>query len=177
MIIEAERSCLLLVDFQGRLAPAISSAMETVAAARRLALAARLFGVPVIASEQNPQGLGPTIEALRDLPELVIAKTAFDASRQSELQDALDEDRDTVLIAGWEAHVCVMQTAFGLKMNGFAPVVVADAIGSRQPASKAAALDRLARHGVEIVTSEMVVFEWLQDCEHPRFKEALALIK
>ncbi|GGG35643.1 isochorismatase family protein [Chelatococcus composti] len=177
MIIEAERSCLLLVDFQGRLAPAIAEAEQSVAAARRLALAARLLGVPVIASEQNPQGLGPTIDALRDLPELVVAKTSFDASRELELQEALDEERDTVLVAGWEAHVCVLQTAFGLKRNGFAPIVVADAVGSRQPANRAAALERLARHGIEIVTSEMVIFEWLQDCEHPRFREVLALIK
>jgi nicotinamidase-related amidase len=172
MIIEAERSCLLLVDFQGRLAPAIAEAEQSVAAARRLALAARLLGVPVIASEQNPQGLGPTIDALRDLPELVVAKTSFDASGELELQEALDEERD-----GWEAHVCVLQTAFGLKRNGFAPIVVADAVGSRQPANRAAALERLARHGIEIVTSEMVIFEWLQDCEHPRFREVLALIK
>ena len=85
--------------------------------------------------------------------------------------------RAEMVVAGCEAHVCVLQTALGLLAAGKRVHVVRDAVGSRRPESKAAALERLARHGAEIVTTEMVLFEWLESAEHPRFREIVALIK
>jgi nicotinamidase-related amidase len=81
------------------------------------------------------------------------------------------------VVAGCEAHVCVLQTVLGLLDAGRKVYVVRDALGSRQPESKETAIRRMERHGAEIVTTEMVVFEWLESAEHPRFRDAIALIK
>jgi nicotinamidase-related amidase len=80
-------------------------------------------------------------------------------------------------VAGVEAHVCVLQTVLGLVRPGRRVFIVADATGSRDPADKGAALGRARQHGAEIVTSEMVLFEWLRDAKHPRFREVQKLLK
>lgn len=82
-----------------------------------------------------------------------------------------------MIVAGWEAHVCVLQTVLGLLETGRQVHVVRDAIGSRQPESKETAIRRMERHGAEIVTTEMVLFEWLRTATHPRFREVAALIR
>jgi nicotinamidase-related amidase len=176
-LLQAERSLLLVIDFQGRLMPAISDGPALVANARRLIDAAALLDVPVLATEQNPRGLGPTLPELRPVDETVILdKMTFDATRSPGLLARLPAEA-TVVVTGCEAHVCVLQTVLGLREAGRAVYVVRDAVGSRRPESKEAGLERMARHGAEIVTTEMVVFEWLASAEHPRFREALALIK
>ena len=90
--------------------------------------------------------------------------------------DALPAEK-TLVVAGCEAHVCVLQTVLGLLAQGRRVFVVRDALGARRAESKETALRRMERHGAETVTTEMVVFEWLATCEHPRFREAVALIK
>jgi hypothetical protein len=87
------------------------------------------------------------------------------------------EERASIVIAGCEAHVCLLQTALGLLDQEFEVWVVTDACGSRTERNRDAAFDRLAGAGCELVTTEMVIFEWLGSAEHPRFKEALALVK
>lgn len=174
---DARTSTLLLVDFQARLMPAIADAEAVIANARRLAEAARLLGMPVLGTEQNPAGLGGTVEAPAGRAGRVIAKMAFDAAREPALLEAIPPDRGDVVIAGCEAHVCVLQTAFGLQRHGFRPALVQDAVGSRRSDSKWAALGRCARHGMEVVTTEMVLFEWLGDCRHPAFRDVLALVR
>lgn len=166
---------LVMVDFQARLMPAIAGAEAVLRNARRLRDAAALLGVPVLFTEQSPAKLGPTV------PELApaggaIPKTAFDAGRDPGVIARLP-DRGTIVLAGCEAHVCVLQTALGLLDRGRRVAVVEDAVGSRAPASHAAALRRLAAHGVEVVTAEMAVFEWLGDADHPAFRGAVALVK
>jgi nicotinamidase-related amidase len=81
------------------------------------------------------------------------------------------------VVAGVEAHVCVLQTVLDLIDAGRRVVWVADATGSRDPADRAAAIDRARRHGAEIVTSEMVLFEWLRDARHPKFREVHKLVR
>ena len=103
-------------------------------------------------------------------------RSTFDAGRTPGF-DALLAEGQAAVIAGVEAHVCVLQTAIGLAAKGRKVFVVRDAAGSRRPESKDAALRRMERNGVEIVTTEMVVFEWLASAENPRFREAVALIK
>ncbi|MBH0619677.1 isochorismatase family protein, partial [Salmonella enterica] len=157
--IEAAASVLLMVDLQARLMPAIADGEAVLREAKRLLGAAALCGVPALFTEQNPGRLGATV------PELApgspsLPKMCFDAARDPGFAAALP-DRPTVLIAGVEAHVCVLQTALSLVDRGRRVAVVEDAVGSRAPASKAAALRRMERHGVEIVTAEMAVFEWL----------------
>lgn len=175
--IRTETSRLLVVDFQARLMPAIHEAESVVANARRLIDAATLMGVPVVFTEQNPGGIGRTIEALRVDGAPVVAKTTFDAVAAPGFAAAVPDDGRALVVAGCEAHVCVAQTTLGLLGAGRKVFLVRDALGARRPENKAAAIERLARHGAEVVTTEMVVFEWLGSSDHPRFREALALIK
>ncbi len=175
-MLDAARSLLLVIDFQARLMPAIADGAAAVANARRLLDAARLLGVPVLATEQNPRGLGGTVADLPLERGEVEAKMTFDAMAAPAVLARIPEDRVAV-VAGCEAHVCVLQTALGLLDRGRRVAVVADAVGSRRAESREAALRRLDRHGAEIVTTEMAIFEWLRSAEHPRFREALALVR
>ncbi len=175
-ILDASRSRLLIIDFQLRLMPAIADGPATVGNASRLLRAARLLGVPVLATEQNPRGLGPTLPELPLDPGEVAAKMTFDAVATPEVLARIPEDQVPV-VAGCEAHVCVLQTVAGLLDRGRRVVVVADAVGSRRTESRDIALRRLETHGAEVVTTEMVIFEWLRTAEHPRFREALALVR
>ncbi|CAN5646575.1 isochorismatase family protein [soil metagenome] len=154
----------------------IDGAGRAIANAQRLVAAAELFGVPVSYTEQNAKGLGPTLPDLPAPADAVVHKMSFDATRAGGLLGRIAEHH-SVVVSGCEAHVCVLQTVLGLREAGRQVYVVRDAIGSRRPENKAEALRRMARHGAEIVTTEMVVFEWLETAEHPRFKEAIALIK
>jgi nicotinamidase-related amidase len=172
----AETSTLVLIDFQAKLMPAIDQATATIACARRLVDAARLVGAPILFTEQNPKGLGPTVADLAPDPSAIVPKMTFGAVGAPGFFERLAPGRDAV-VGGWEAHVCVMQTVLALIEAGRRVFVVSDAVGSRRPECKEIALQRMARSGADIVTMEMVVFEWLQSAEHPRFKEAVALIK
>lgn len=157
--------------------PVIDDGGTVVARAVRLAEAAGLLGVPICATEQYPDGLGPTVSPLAAHPQLVLAKTSFSAVDDPGFATLLPPGTAEVVVAGCEAHVCVLQTVLGLLAADHRVVVVADAVGSRDPRDKAAALDRARRHGAEVVTSEMVLFEWLRDSRHPRFREVHALLR
>jgi nicotinamidase-related amidase len=174
--IDRETSALLIVDFQSRLMPAIEDGAAVIANARLLLNAAGLLGVPVAFTEQNARGLGATVPELAPAaPWPVLAKMTFDAYRGGGL-DGLPT-QPNIIVAGCEAHVCVLQTVLGLLDAGRRVYVVQDAVGTRRAESKLVGLRRMERHGAEIVTAEMVVFEWLATAEHPRFREALALLK
>lgn len=180
--IERERSALVLVDYQQRLMPSIAGGEAAVAAALFVAEAARLLAVPVLGTAQNPRGLGPNVAAIEALCDRVLGKMHFDACRDG-LPAALRETRAQVaqvvqvVIAGCEAHVCLMQTALGLLREGFEVFVVAPACASRRAADRELALARLAQAGAVLVSPEMVAFEWLDSCETPEFRRVLAHIK
>jgi nicotinamidase-related amidase len=173
--LNAERSTLVLVDYQARLMPAIFEGERVVAEALRLAEIARLLEVPVLGTEQNPAGLGQNIEALRQHCARTLPKMHFDACEDG-LLDAIGESPE-VVIAGCEAHVCLLQTALGLLRAGREVAVLVPACGSRQPADRDLAMQRLRDAGALLVSTEMVVFEWLHECRHARFKDVLARIK
>jgi nicotinamidase-related amidase len=177
VLLSAEGAVLLLLDLQERLMPAIHEGDAVVARAARVAQAATLLGVPVRATEQYPDGLGPTVQPLSGYPDAVLAKTMFSALDDPDFPALLPVGSVEIVVAGCEAHVCVLQTVLGLLALDHRVVVVADAIGSRDPADKAVAIDRARQHGAEIVTSEMVLFEWLRDSRHPRFREVQQLLK
>lgn len=201
MLLDAEESQLVLVDYQQRLMPAIHEGELVLANAGRLARIAQLLQVPLWATEENPEGLGGTVEALQPLVAgRVLSKMAFDGSSvllprlrpaarppqggnarslPKHLQKAVPPAaaRDNIVLAGCEAHVCLLQTALGLLEEDLEVWVVTDACSSRSERSRDAAFDRLAGAGAELVTTEMVAFEWLRDAGHPRFREVLALLK
>lgn len=200
MLLDADDSQLVLIDYQGRLMPAIHDHAFVLANARRLAEFAKLVDVPVWATEQNPAKLGPTDPLLAPLCDEIVHKMDF--SGADELQPLLAPpapvprggnarnlprhlqkpaapapERSTVVIAGCEAHVCLLQTALMLLEAEWDVCVVTDACGSRTERNRDAAYDRLAGAGCELVTTEMVGFEWLRSCEHPEFKALQALVK
>ena len=177
MTLAAAESTLLLVDLQQRLMPSIAGAEAVVANARRLAQAARLLAVPVLATEQNPAGLGGNVAEIAALASRTLSKNFFDATREADFSGFLPPERPKIVVAGCETHVCVMQTVLGLLESGRQVALVRDAVGSRSEANRDAALARAERRGADLVTTEMVVFEWLQTSDHPRFREALRLVK
>jgi nicotinamidase-related amidase len=175
--LNSETTALLFIDFQARLMRVIDGADDVIANAKRLLDAAALLGVPTLYTEQNPKGLGSTVEALTPPAGApVITKMSFDACGADGFMAALGAKPD-VLVAGCEAHVCVLQTVLSLIGAGRRVFVARDAIGSRRSESKETAIRRMERHGAEIVTTEMAIFEWLGTAAHPRFREASALVK
>ena len=175
----ADRCALVLVDYQARLLPSISGARDVVRHAVLLGQAAQLLGIRVLGTEQNPQGLGPNLDEIRRLCDLCLSKTHFDACADALVQalDNVPVAPTQVVVAGCEAHVCLLQTALGLLRAGRRVWVVAPACGSRRSADHALAMQRLRQAGATLVSSEMVLFEWLADCRHPRFKQVLQLVK
>jgi len=180
MALDAAHSTLVLVDYQQRLMPAIHRGTEVIDQALRLAQGARALSVPIVGTEQNPRGLGANVTRLREHCDPTLSKMHFDACpdgllawlRRADLQH-----RSQVVVAGCEAHVCLMQTALGLLRDGRPVWVVADASGSRRADDHAMAMAHLRQAGARIVGVEMVLFEWLGTCEHPRFKDLLAIVK
>jgi nicotinamidase-related amidase len=180
MLIERDRSCLLVVDIQERLAPAMADPATVIRNAAVLMQAAGRLGVPVLVSEQYPQGLGRTVPDLRPLApvQAFVSKIDFSCAADPALSERIAQTgREQVVICGIEAHVCVLQSALGLQQQDYETFVVADAVSSRAPISRETALRRLGGNGVELVTTEMVVFEWLGKAGTPEFKELSKLIK
>lgn len=179
-LIDPHRSVLVLVDYQRRLMPAIHRGAEVVAHATRLADVARELGLRVIGTEQNPQGLGPNEDALRQRCDTTLPKMHFDACADG-LLDTLSAPGQAsptdVVMAGCEAHVCLLQTALGLLRAGMNVWVVAQASGSRSADDHALAMQRLRQAGAAIASVEMVAFEWLRSCEHARFRRVLKRLK
>lgn len=174
--LRAADSTLVLIDYQHRLMPLIHDHERVLREALRLADAALALGVPVLGTQQNPAGLGENDPRIRQRCASTLDKMHFDACEDG-LLGALHALRGDVVVAGCESHVCLLQTALGLLRAGKRVWVVAPACGSRSPADRELALQRLARAGADIVSVEMVLFEWLHDCRHPKFKDVLAVIK
>lgn len=176
LTIDPKRSLLLVVDFQSKLMPAIHEGDVALHNANRLVEMAKLVGVPRLFTEENAKGLGATVADLPVEDGQLVHKQFFDACRENGFLQRVPADAHVVVV-GCEAHVCVQQTVLGLLGASRMTYVVRDAIGSRFPESKETAIRRMERHGAEIVTTEMVVFEWVQTAEHPQFRQALSLVK
>jgi nicotinamidase-related amidase len=200
MLLDASQSQLLLVDYQQRLMPAIFEAEAVTRNALRLAQMAQLVEVPTWGTEQNPSKLGENPPEIRSLCRRVLAKMHFSGAEEGLVEwlrapveqprgnarslpkhlqkpQPAAQERNSIVIAGCEAHVCLLQTALDLIEDEFEVWVVTDACSSRTERNRDAAFDRLAGAGAELVTTEMVGFEWLRSAEHPRFREMQALIR
>jgi nicotinamidase-related amidase len=168
------RDCsLLVVDIQARLLPHISDADEVLAQALWLVEVARRVGVPIVLTEQNRDKLGPTdpvlVAAAGEAPRM--EKLHFSAAAAGCLAPTEAERQPQVVICGIESHVCVQQSALDLRRQGKQVFVVAEATGSRRSADKQLALARMAAHGIDIVSREMVAFEWLEEAGTDLFRE------
>lgn len=176
-------SVLLVIDIQERLAAAMAPAtLDRVRRNVRILLeAARRLRVPVIATEQYPRGLGPTLAPLVEaLPENTprLEKTCFSCAGAEPFTAAIEAaGRSQFVIAGMEAHVCVLQSALDLRSLHEEVFVVEDACCSRRPDHHANAMHRLRQAGVVVTNTESVVFEWLRDSRHEHFKALSALLR
>lgn len=179
MLMDAQQAVLVIVDLQGRLMPAIHEGQQVLEQNLRLARIAHLLGIPVIGTEQNPDKLGPNADMIKALCRQTLHKMHFGACADGlpQLLQELAPERRQIVVTGCEAHVCMLQTAVGLLEHGYEVIIAIDAVGSRQATSREAALARLDKLGAQLLTVEMLAFEWLRDCRHPQFREALALIK
>lgn len=179
MLIRSSESVLTVIDMQARLVPAMQAPARTIRNTRTLLAGAEEMGVPILVTEQYPEGLGPTVPELR-LPDCaqVLPKMHFSCMEDAGFAAALQAlGRRQVVIAGMEAHICVMQTAASLIEAGFEVFVVSDATASRTLDSEAACIARLTAIGAGIVTTEMVIFEWLGRAGTPAFKKMLSHVK
>lgn len=178
-----EQAILLVIDLQEKLLPAIHQADACVAAAGRLIRGCQALGVPVIATEQYPAGLGPTCQNVRELlgTEAPIEKLLFSAYVQG-VRDAIAaragaSSRAQVIVTGTEAHVCVQQTVLDLLRDGKDVWVCADAVSSRRPFDCEIALQRMRQAGAVITTTESVLFELLGQAGTDDFKRILKIVK
>ena len=200
MLLDASQSQLVLVDYQARLMPALLDGAAAAANGVRLGRLAQMVDVPVWGTEQNPSKLGENLPEIRALCRRTLSKMHFGAMEEGlgewlrppdrtqqqgnarslpkHLQKgAAAPARDVIVVAGCEAHVCLLQTALQLIEDEFEVWVVTDACSSRTERNRDAAFDRLAGAGAELVTTEMVGFEWLRSAEHPAFRDLQALIR
>ena len=178
--LSSENSLLVIVDVQERLLPAILDGRQIVFNVRRLLKAAEAIGVPVIVTEQYPQGLGNTVqELLPYIPEgtAVLPKKSFSIYDDERIRDEIENrQRSQIILCGVESHVCVQQSAFDLCAERKVHIVV-DAIGSRFASNKETALRRFESSGIILTTTESLLFEWCRTAEHPQFKMFSRLAK
>ena len=189
MLIRRDDSLLLVVDLQQKLAPAIFEGEQVIANSARLLRGARQLGVPCFISEQYVRGLGSSVDAIRDaateettanstVNTHFFEKTHFSCTAEPGITPLLHgARRSQVILTGTEAHVCVLQTAFGLLGAGFEVHLVADAVSSRTASNRHLAVERMRAAGISIVSTEMVLFEWLHQAGTDEFRSLLPLIK
>ena len=184
MLLNAERSHLLVVDVQARLMPAIHEGESVLRQVTILLEVAKRLGVPVTVSEQYPKGLGHTVPPVREaLPAdaVVLPKTTFSAARDPSISERMAilraDGRSQAVVCGAEAHICVLQSALELRSAGLDVFVVADAVSSRSPHSVSAACARLLHAGCHWVTTEMVAFEWMEQAATEDFRALAPLFK
>ena len=179
----ASSSRLIVVDIQERLTSVMKpEIVEAMTKGCTLLLdAAAILDIPVLCTEQYPKGLGPTLPTIDEhMPDNIrkIDKTCFSGASVSAFQEALAAgSRNQLILAGIESHVCILQTALGLKAQGYEVFVVEDAVCSRNPAHHQNAMDRMRQHGIIIINTESVIFEWLRDSRHTQFSSISSLLK
>lgn len=179
---DIDDSCLMVVDIQERLTAAIPDKVSSRLTTNTLILldAANRLEIPVITTAQYPKGLGPVEAQIKDrLPDASVhyEKTSFSCLGADGLKQHLAAiNKKQIILAGIEAHICVLQSALDLSANNYDVFVVTDAIAARKLTSYDVAIVRLNKAGINIVNTESVLFEWLRDAAHPAFKPLSKLI-
>jgi nicotinamidase-related amidase len=183
MLLDAERSQLLIVDVQDKLLPAMHQGDAMVEHCAVLLQAAQEVGVPAVISEQYRKGLGATVPRLDNakgnapVMEKMHFSCAADPAMAKYVHDLAATGRRQLVIGGIESHVCVLQSALQFQAQGLDVFVVGDAVTSRRPDSVSFAFERMRGAGVQVVNTEMTLFEWLHVAGTPVFKTVSKLIK
>ena len=185
--ITADSSFLLMVDIQERLIQAMFNKDEIIKNSIRILTAAKEFSLPLMVSEQYPQGIGSTIPELKNLlPQDInmINKTEFSCCKAQGFGDAFlnlkfdSGTKDTVILFGIETHICVLATAIDLiEKYNLNVVIAADSCGSRREQNHKLALDTLRYAGCFVVPTETVIYSLLEKSGTPQFKALLPLLK
>jgi len=179
-MLKKENSTLLIIDIQGNLAHLMHGKEILFKNVQKLIKGIQILGIPILWVEQNPQGLGPTIPEIADILSNIqpISKMSFSSCRNDDFLQALNAlNRNQVLVAGIEAHVCVYQTAADIVDIGYEVQVVTDAISSRSVENKEIGLQRMRDSGVSLTSVETALFELLKVAEGEQFKEILKIMK
>lgn len=189
-LLEVERSVVVVIDVQGKLVEQVHRPELLRAGISRLLQVAELFGVPVVLTEQYPRGLGPTEAPLRHAYDALtggkrkVEKTSFGCCSEpgfdravGELLPGVPANRRQYVVAGIEAHVCVLQTVLPLLQTGAEVHVCWECVSGRGEETRATALQRMAQAGAVMTHHESVGFEWARDKNHPRFKEFSQLLR
>ena len=175
-----EDTVLVLIDFQEKLFNVMSDKEALKENAVKLVKGALALEVPILCSEQNPDGLGPTIPEIKELiPDVTpVPKLSFSCMGEEKFQEQFEAlDGPEVILAGIETHVCVYQTVRDLREEGVEAHVVADAVSSRTPENKAIGLQRMDSFGATITSVEIVLFELMGIAEGDKFMELLKIVK
>lgn len=180
--LDVDRAMVLVIDVQTKLLPLVRDHAAVLLAACKLLDGAHIFEVPVLATEQYPQGIGPTDPTVKarlvTARAKILEKPTFSVCGERPLRDALLElDRPQIVITGIETHVCVLQTALDLAVMDYDVFVCADATASRGEMDHDIALARMREAGVHVTTVESVLFELCHRCDTDRFKQMLKIIK
>jgi len=178
-LLARDGTVLIVIDVQERLFVKIEGKERLAENIRKLLRFAEILKIPVIATEQYPKGLGPTIPEIRDLLRVKpIEKIEFSCMASSDFRRRLSEaGAENLVLTGIEAHICVAQTAIEALTSGYNVYVVYDAVSSRRREDKLIAVERMKQHGAVIVTTEMMMYEILRRAGTKEFKKVLELVK
>jgi nicotinamidase-related amidase len=174
-----ESTALLVVDMQVKLLPVMRDADAVIARIAMMIAGARALGVPALATEQNPEGLGATLPSLSEgLTTPALTKRSFSCfGAEGFQQELIDRSIETLVIAGIEAHICVLATALEARERGYRVLVARDAVTTRLATTEAPAWDRMTGAGVEATSAEAFLFEMMEGCDDPAFREILGLVR
>jgi nicotinamidase-related amidase len=180
--LEGERCALVVVDIQEKLLPPIHEKERLLRNAQLLIRLANMLEVPVLMTTQYAKGLGGTVAPIAELAPHAPAmdKTEFSCFGSEQFCSALKalpRARNTVLLCGMEAHICVMQTALAALTKGYLVHVASDAVGSRSEWNWKIGLQRMRDAGAVISSTEMMMYELLRSSGTPVFKQLLPYLK
>ncbi len=180
MELERNNTALVVIDVQGKLAQLMHNKEELFANLKRMIEGAKVLGLPILWTEQYPEGLGPTVPEIAELmPDLKpLVKDTFSCYGDPNFVSALEATgRRQLLITGIETHVCVYQTAGHLLEKGLQVEIVYDAVSSRTEQNKRLGLERMQAKGAGVVSTEMCLFELLRVARGEQFKQILKVVK
>ncbi len=187
LVSDRERTALVVVDIQERLAGVMERRETVIARTKLLISAAAIVGAPIIATRQYPKGLGPmepeitdALQAAADAGTAVheVDKVSFDCFAEVDFVEAVAATgRTQLVLAGMETHICIAQTALGGLIRGHDVFVAADACCSREEENRHLAIARLAHAGAVISTAESVAYELIGQAGTAEFKLLLAAVK
>ena len=179
-LLKPDQTALLIIDIQERILPVISNNQMVVDNTLKLIKGFKILNLPIYFTEQYPKGLGPTHKTITDeLGDIKpFDKMSFSCSGASDLFEEFNKKNlSQMVVCGIESHVCVQQTVLDLIENGIQVNLAADAVSSRKEIDYNMALNRMRHHGAEVTTTESILFELLNICGTPQFKDISKIVK